>query len=68
MQSESKRLYDALNEEGLLKKQYGRKMTGDWEKDKASFLRQYEENEKLYRGDILDLDEDEDDDLFSDGY
>tara|TARA_R100000656_G_scaffold122664_1_gene98446 strand:+ start:155 stop:361 length:207 start_codon:yes stop_codon:yes gene_type:complete len=68
MQSEAKKLYDALNEDGVLKQQYGKKMTGDWEKDKKSFMTQYEANEKLFGLDAIDLDDLDADDYVGDDY
>lgn len=59
MLSEARKLYDALNEEGLLKAQYGKKMKGNWEKDKKEFLRLYEEDQKMFDLDAIDLDDDE---------
>lgn len=61
MQEEAKKLYDTLKTEGLLKTHYGTKMTGNWDKDKKSFLKQYESNEKMFGLDALDLDEFEED-------
>lgn len=57
MQEEAKILYDTLKAEGLLKTHYGTKMTGNWEKDKRSFLTQYESNEKMFGLNSIDLDE-----------
>lgn len=56
--SEAKKLYESLKENGILDS----RMTGKWEKDKALFLAEYEENEKTITDSfgILDLDEDND--------
>lgn len=51
-------MYESLKENGILDS----RMTGKWEKDKALFLAEYEENEKTITDSfgILDLDEDND--------
>lgn len=55
--SQAKQIYDALLENGELKALYS-SMTGIWEKDKRSFIRQYEENEKLINDNsVIDLDD-----------
>jgi hypothetical protein len=55
--SQAKRIYDALLESGELKTLYS-SMKGDWKKDQKSFIKQYEDNERLINGDsVIDLDD-----------
>lgn len=55
--SQAKKVYDALVESGELTTLFT-SMTGEWEKDKNSFTRQFEETEKLINGSsVIDLDD-----------
>lgn len=55
--SQARKIYNALLESGELKTLYS-SMKGVWEKDKKSFVRQYEENERLINDDsLIDLDD-----------
>lgn len=55
--SQARKIYNALLESGELKTLYS-SMKGIWEKDKKSFVRQYEENERLINDDsLIDLDD-----------
>lgn len=57
MSSEIKELYEALKSEGVLKEFYGKRMTGNWEKDEKTFTEMYQENEKLFGLESINLDE-----------
>ena len=57
MNSEAKKLYDALKDEGVLKEVYGKKMTGNWSKDEKLFMEAYKENEKLFGLEAIDLEQ-----------
>lgn len=59
---EAKKLYDALVDSGELKSSY-KFMTGDWNRDKNSFLRQYRENEDLINSSFGNIFIDDDDDI-----
>lgn len=55
--SQAKKIYDALLESGELKALYS-SMVGEWSKDQKSFIRQYEEDERLINDDsLIDLDD-----------
>jgi len=56
---QARKIYDALVESGELKTLYS-SMKGTWEKDEKTFLRQYEENQKIINdaSSVIDLDED----------
>ena len=54
---QAKKLYNALKESGDLSTLYFA-MTGNWDKDKNSFIRQYNENEELINNkEVIDLDD-----------
>lgn len=57
--SEAQKEYNALFESGELLMMFPN-LKGDWDKDKKSFTRYYEDNQRLLNENIIDLDDEDD--------
>ena len=59
--TEAQKHYNAILETGELKEMFPH-LKGDWDKDKKSFTKHFEENQKILNLDSIDLDDEETDD------